>query len=1248
VIADSGSFSTNPQSSGRSGRLEPTVAIAQALVAGHFSIPLEAQPTGTVPVTQPRGRLDPGIDEAATVDGKTNVMRLQEETQALRAGTAISSSASSISLLGQSDLSIRSGQLSHFYYQSIARIGIQVAEALAYAHDRGVVHRDIKPSNLLLDLAGTVWVTDFGLAKERDDGLTETGDIVGTLRFMAPERFRGAGDARSDLYSLGVTLYELVTLRGAFQGADHVQLIERITNAEPVRPRSLDPRVPADLETVILKALDRDPDRRYQTAAQLAEDLRCFLDYRPIRARRTGWPERTWRWCRRNPIVAGLTTLAAVLLVVIAIGSSVDSMHLRVQLKRAEDAELAEKDALQKQTKALANEIEARSATDRALFDAYLQRAKAERVSRRPGQRFSALQAIWNALQVGRRLEITPAQKLDLRNEAIGAIALPDIRVAEERGNWPAQRVSFDFDPGFQRYARFSQNGELSVLRVADDRVEARLSGLGTAASCVTLSPQGRYVSLCGSGRIRVWDLDSSPPRLVSDQPLEWSGGVFEFSFSQDDELVAYPAPDGKVSVLQLPSGDVLRRVDAGPNPDCIAFQPGRRHFALTSAESSIRICDADSGDILTELPQPAIRLAWHPSGRRLAALSRDRRVYLWDVETKKPGWVLDALKTDGGVLAFNRTGDLLVSNDWSGTLRFFDPGCGRPLLIHADSFQGTQWLRFSPDDRYLAANQYDLKHQILEVAVGREYRTLCPAQVMEKPELYHAAFSPDGSWLAVGMLDGFGIWDLNSGNELAVIAGIGRNLSLIFEPSGALLTEGSRFGVLRWSIRPDPGVPGQFVLDVPELVLGRGAGGQIASSRNGAVLARSEISGALVFRRERESTPLRVGQQNDVRTVAVSPGGQWVATGAHHHGTVQVWESATGRLVHTIDVPRPSQVQFSPDGRWLATTGGGCRLWRTDSWDEGPRLPVSKTWNHAGFSPDGTILAVETGQGAVQLLDPDTGREFARLEDPNQDVCTGMPVFSPDGTRLVTTNHSNTGAIHVWELRAIRRQLAELELDWDLPSFSQETAAAREPREPPRLVVDHTAIERALNSIRDPRIEAAMAHQRKAEASLAARDWATAIADYDEALKSFPRWDYVLNGEAWLLATCPAVEFRNATRSVEQARAAVAIQPANDAYWNTLGVALYRAGEYKEAIEALLKSEELGKSRNLAGNGLFLAMAHWELGEKETARQRLARSNEWFQKNRDELKKNAPLEEEFSRFQKEAVELMDLKNESP
>ncbi len=197
------------------------------------------------------------------------------------------------------------------YYRAAAGLIAQAADALEHAHRHGVLHRDVKPSNLLLAGDGTVWVTDFGLAKTADgETLTGTGDILGTLRYMAPERFRGEADARSDVYALGATLYELLTLRPAFADSDRLRLMERIRQADRPRPRRLAPQMPRDLETIVLKAMAAAPAERYATAAELADDLRRFLSDRPIRARPLGVVGRLVRWGRRNPALAAVSASA--------------------------------------------------------------------------------------------------------------------------------------------------------------------------------------------------------------------------------------------------------------------------------------------------------------------------------------------------------------------------------------------------------------------------------------------------------------------------------------------------------------------------------------------------------------------------------------------------------------------------------------------------------------------------------------------------------------------------------------------------------------------------------------------------------------------------------------------------------------------------------------------------------------------------------------------------------------------------
>ncbi|QDU87996.1 Serine/threonine-protein kinase PknB [Pirellulimonas nuda] len=207
------------------------------------------------------------------------------------------------------------------YWQTAARLTEQAALALAHAHAAGILHRDIKPANLLIDRAGDVRVTDFGLAKALEhDELSRTGELIGTLRYMAPEQLSGRVDARSDVYSLGLTLYELLCLKPAFSGATPSVLLQAITSSEPTRPRAIDPTIPRDLEAITLKAIAPAPEDRYATCNDFASDLRRFIEGRPIAVVPPGPAERLLKWRRRNPLVAGLSFAVLVLSLTTAVG----------------------------------------------------------------------------------------------------------------------------------------------------------------------------------------------------------------------------------------------------------------------------------------------------------------------------------------------------------------------------------------------------------------------------------------------------------------------------------------------------------------------------------------------------------------------------------------------------------------------------------------------------------------------------------------------------------------------------------------------------------------------------------------------------------------------------------------------------------------------------------------------------------------------------------------------------------------
>jgi serine/threonine protein kinase/Flp pilus assembly protein TadD len=274
------------------------------------------------------------------------------------------------------------------YFRLAAQLGIQAAEALEHAHQMGVVHRDGKPANLLIDGRGNLWVTDFGLAQLQGDvGLTQTGDLVGTLRYMSPEQANGKHavvDQRSDVYALGATLYELLTLQPAFAAADRYELLTQIAFREPRRPRQLNKAIPAELETIVLKALEKGPAERYATAQELADDLRRFLDDRPIQAKRPTLVQWARKWSRRHKalvaaasVVMFVTTLAALLSALLVWRAKDRAEQAR---QRADAAYEAEKAALGKEAEQRRRAEEVIWAALDALDEDYLQ--EPERQSR--------------------------------------------------------------------------------------------------------------------------------------------------------------------------------------------------------------------------------------------------------------------------------------------------------------------------------------------------------------------------------------------------------------------------------------------------------------------------------------------------------------------------------------------------------------------------------------------------------------------------------------------------------------------------------------------------------------------------------------------------------------------------------------------------------------------------------------------------------------------------------------------------
>ena len=927
------------------------------------------------------------------------------------------------------------GHASHSeYFRSVARIGIEVAEALAYAHGQGVLHRDIKPANLLLDTHGIVWISDFGLARlEGHDELTVAGDVVGTLRYIPPERFQGQTDERGDIYGLGLTLYELLTLQPAFADADRALLVSMILQSQLTPLRELAPQIPRDLETIVRKAISRDPADRYQTARSMAEDLRRFVADQPIRARRTSAIERTWRWCRTNRALAALTGLSTLLLVGITVLSLFASMEFRRQLEQTRYA--------QRQSR------ERRVAT-------LLAQSRALRLTARAGQRFETLRVLREATQISRELQMSSETFRDLRSEYIAALCLPDVEAAESLLSLPAGAV-VDFDPSFRRYAIGGPDGNVELYRVAGRESLASLPGPGipvTDYGGVVFSPDGRFLQqLCATrdGRqshLRLWDLAAGKPKRVLDLPgARWA------VFLPDSRQIAVKLPaDSAANVpgLQLPMPAELRSFDTATGRELalldraddlasFAFHPTEPLLAVTGADT-VRIIDLHSATEIDRWQIPGQSFpGWDDQGRRFAVTSdTDLLIHRWDTVTHQRLSPLEGHRSKGVVYGFSHGGNLIASNDGSGFLRLWDAHSGR-LLLAAAGGERTTKMRFSPNDRLISGVNQKGVMRLMRVASGAELRHF----EFSKPPKPQAGFpraivSPDGRLLAATAEDATVIFDLVAGEQTTTIPGV--RVPLLFDSPRSLLTHAVLpEGVSRWVLKTDPTDARRMQVGPPEQLIARnqfeehvadisfGGMESWSASKNGSVIAMPEYSrGAHLFVAptavaRREARPKYVERQlvttTDVRYCAVSPDGQWVVTGSHlMPGSVSVWDVGSGRPARELLSDRGVPL-FSPDGHWLAVVSNdsptGGRLWKTGSWTPGPILELG----HLAFSPDSQLMAVTTGLSTLQLLVPDTGEEVARMiiADPTR---LKPECFTPDGNQLVAFGLEN-GQLYVWDL---------------------------------------------------------------------------------------------------------------------------------------------------------------------------------------------------------------------------------------
>jgi WD40 repeat protein len=906
----------------------------------------------------------------------------------------------------------------------------KLARGMHSAHEKGIIHRDLKPDNVLLSADGTPKITDFGLARMLDDvGQTHTGAVFGTPSYMAPEQARGSKNAKepADVYALGAILYECLTGRPPFRAASSDETLLQLLFKEAVPPQKLNAQVPRDLETICLKCLRKEPDQRYATALELAEDLRRFHAGEPIQARPIGSVRRSLRWCRRNPRLAGLLATVAALLVVIAAGASVAALWLKSERDRA---------------------VQAEAARIQDLYRASLNEARARRATGQLGQRLLALDAIRKLLATVPRDDLTAEQVAELRDEVVACLALPDLREVVWRRDLPCLAT----DGALDAYALLDPARDaLVVKRWSDPACEVRLDG-GHAKWIpprAYFSPDGRWLAELryvdtGWGRqkdqLRVWDWQARKRVLEMVLPLQW--GALAFDADNRRLAVGSPRPEGKIHLFDLHTRSQVSS-PARFDPSQVVFAPAGRQLAVANNDW-VEIVEVETWKTVVRIPNTAdpTTVAWSPDGAEIAVGNINGEVYLWNVEAHAGRFLAGRHHGRALGIEFVGAGGWLASWGTDDVTLLWGRNRDRPAL------QLRGWvLRGSSDGRRLAM-RVDHDFHVYESidAVGRS-RPLSAE---------FAEFDPGGRWLAVSGFKGVQLLAADTLEKLDDLL-LDPCGPAAFRPDGKeLITFGLFSQAQRWPIvsgaaggaarvGPPVGVVRKVGFDIGALV---GAsepqrrGKHAAWSRDGKTLVLADYRGnRILITDPREPTGVRrLTPWREVHRVASSPDGAWVA-GAAFEGNLGVWRASGGPPV--LEVPGHRHGVFTADGEWLVTGARQeFRVYRAGTWELKQTITREDITSVEGaaIAVSPRLIALATSSRKILLLASQGRQVVATLTHAEPGIISWLS-FDPGGARLAVTRSGRD--VVVWDLRLLNEHLAELGLESPALAASAGQAAA-------------------------------------------------------------------------------------------------------------------------------------------------------------------------------------------------------------